>query len=289
MKIFNFLLVLCAFFTLPTQASAEALPRESAVPGGIAFVSLGQSTDKPTVYYRDKQVMVKSTNEGWVALVGLPLAAKPGTHNLKVIAGKSKASNLNFQVTDKKYEEQHITLKNKRMVNPYAKDLDRIRSEQARSRKAFANWDNRRSAQLDFQLPVNGRLSGTFGKRRFFNKQPRRPHSGLDIAAATGTEVVAPADGKVIETGNYFFNGNTVFIDHGEGLVTMYCHLDSIAIEVGQEVKKGEMIARVGMTGRVTGPHLHWSVSMNNTRIDPALFLSHETMAALDAPNNKTQ
>lgn len=288
MKVFSSLLAVCALFSLPALTNAEALPRESAVPGGIAFVSLGPSVDKPAAYYLKKQVMVKATDEGWVALVGIPLVAKPGTHTLSVSVGKGKTDYRNFEVVDKKYEEQHITLKNKRMVNPYAKDLTRIRSEQARSKKAFASWDTQRSAQLDFQLPVSGRLSGTFGKRRFFNEQPRRPHSGLDIAAATGTEVAAPAAGKVIETGNYFFNGNTVFIDHGEGLVTMYCHLDSISVNVGQEVSKGELIARVGMTGRVTGPHLHWSVSMNNTRVDPALFLSHETLAALDAPNHQT-
>lgn len=286
MKALSSLLALCALLVLPALADAGALPRESAVPGGIAIVALGPSVDKPSAYYLDKQVMVKAAGEGWVALVGLPLTAKPGTHTLRVFAGAGKADTRRFTVRDKQYEEQHITLKNNRMVNPYAKDLERIRGEQARSRKAFASWDAQRSAQLDFLLPVNGRLSGTFGKRRFFNGQPRRPHSGLDIAAATGTEVAAPASGKVIETGNYFFNGNTVFIDHGEGLVSMYCHLDSIAVKVGQEVRQGEMIARVGMTGRVTGPHLHWSVSLNNTRIDPALFLSRETLAALDAPNH---
>ncbi len=286
MKALSSLLALCALLVLPALADAGALPRESAVPGGIAIVALGPSADKPSAYYLDKQVMVKAAGEGWVALVGLPLTAKPGTHALRVFAGAGKADTRRFTVRDKQYEEQHITLKNNRMVNPYAKDLERIRGEQARSRKAFASWDAQRSAQLDFLLPVNGRLSGTFGKRRFFNGQPRRPHSGLDIAAATGTEVAAPASGKVIETGNYFFNGNTVFIDHGEGLVSMYCHLDSIAVKVSQEVRQGEMIARVGMTGRVTGPHLHWSVSLNNTRIDPALFLSRETLAALDAPNH---
>ncbi|MCW8972726.1 MAG: M23 family metallopeptidase, partial [Gammaproteobacteria bacterium] len=178
-------------------------------------------------------------------------------------------------------------LKNKRQVDPYADDLKRIRREQARSRKAFASWDAARTAELDFLLPVSGRLSGTFGKKRFFNGQPRRPHSGLDIAAPTGTPVKAPTAGKVIETGNYFFNGNTVFIDHGEGLVTMFCHLDSIDVKVGQAVNRGDVVARVGATGRVTGPHLHWTVSMNNTRVDPGLFLSLETIAMLDAPNHQ--
>lgn len=282
-------LALCALLALPALANSGTLPRESAVPGGIALVSLGAASTRPSAYYLDRQVMVKPSAEGWVALVGLPLATQPGTHTLRVFREKGTADTHSFTVAGKKYEEQHITLKNKRMVNPYAKDIKRIRSEQARSRKAFASWDAQRSAQLDFLLPVNGRLSGTFGKRRFFNEQPRRPHSGLDIAAAKGTEVAAPAAGKVIETGDYFFNGNTVFIDHGEGLVSMYCHLDSIAVTAGQEIGQGEIIARVGMTGRVTGPHLHWSVSLNNTRIDPALFLSRETLAALDAPNHRPQ
>jgi murein DD-endopeptidase MepM/ murein hydrolase activator NlpD len=279
-------LLLCALL-VSTSTHAAALPRELAVPGGVAIIELGESVQKPDAYYGKKQVMVKQDGQQWLALVGLPLTTKPGTHTLRLFRGKGKSETVTFKVSDKKYEEQHITLKNKRMVNPTADDLKRIRGEQARSRKAFARWDKRRSAQLDFLTPVSGRLSGTFGKKRFFNEQPRRPHSGLDIAAAKGTPVKAPAAGKVVETGNYFFNGNTVFIDHGEGLVTMYCHLDSIAVKKGQEVKQGDLIAKVGMTGRVTGPHLHWSVSMNNSRIDPGLFLSREVMAQLDAANHQ--
>jgi len=278
--------VVLLLFVLCGLAQAAPFPREASVPGGIAEIELGNMATKPDAYYGASQVMVKRRGEEWVALVGLSLSTKPGTHTLRVFPGVGSEETLSFNVTDKKYEEQHITLKNKRMVNPYAKDLKRIRGEQARSRKAFATWDATRPAQLDFILPVSGRLSGTFGKKRFFNEQPRRPHSGLDIAAPKGTPVKAPADGKVIETGTYFFNGNTVFIDHGEGLITMYCHLNSIAVKVGQEVKQGDIIAHVGMTGRVTGPHLHWSVSLNNTRIDPGLFLSPATLSMLDAPNH---
>jgi len=279
-------LALC-LLTLPAITAAEELPRAAAVPGGIAIIELGETSGKPEAFYGKKQVMVKRHGEGWVALVGVPLSATPGTHTLRLFPGKGEAQRHTFAVSDKQYEEQHITLKNKRQVNPYANDLKRIRKEQARSRKAFASWDAAREAGLDFLLPVSGRLSGTFGKKRFFNGQPRRPHSGMDIAAPTGTPVKAPAAGRIIETGNYFFNGNTVFIDHGEGLITMICHLNEIDVEVGQEVKRGDVVAKVGMTGRVTGPHLHWTVSMNNTRIDPALFLSRETLAMLDAPNHQ--
>lgn len=281
----RFLLLTTLLFSCAVHAAP--LPRGEAVPGGLAIVELGEATSKPDVFYGKRQIMVKREGDNWQALVGLPLTTKPGTHTLRVFQGKGKALTVTFKVQDKEYAEQHITLKNKRMVNPTAEDLKRIRGDQARSRKAFASWDKTRRAQLDFRTPVNGRISGTFGKKRFFNEQPRRPHSGLDIAAAKGTPVEAPAAGKVIETGNYYFNGNTVFIDHGEGLVTMYCHLDSITVKKGQAVKQGEEIAKVGMTGRVTGPHLHWSVSMNNSRIDPALFLSRDVLAQLDAANHQ--
>jgi murein DD-endopeptidase MepM/ murein hydrolase activator NlpD len=271
---------------LPLGAWAQSLPRESAVPGGIVIIELGAAAQKPQAHHKGKKVLVTLHEGRWLALVGLDLATKPGTHTLRTYID-GKEGEQSFQVMDKQYEEQHITLKNKRMVNPYAKDLKRIRGDQARSRKAFASWDAQREAELGFATPVNGRLSGTFGKKRFFNEQPRKPHSGLDIAAPSGTPIISPAAGTIIETGDYFFNGNTVFIDHGEGLITMFCHMDSISVKVGQQVAQGEVVGTVGMTGRVTGPHLHWTVSLNNNRVDPGLFLSRETMAALDEPNHK--
>jgi murein DD-endopeptidase MepM/ murein hydrolase activator NlpD len=183
-------------------------------------------------------------------------------------------------VTDKTYQSQHITIKNKRMVNPEKRDMERIGREQRRIKKALASWNAHSPETLRFLLPVEGPMSSPFGLRRFFNEQARKPHSGLDLAAAEGTPIKAPASGRIADTGDFFFNGNTVFIDHGQGLVTMYCHMSRIDVEPGQQVAAGEVIGAVGKTGRVTGAHLHWGVSLNDARVDPMLFLNELPPAA---------
>lgn len=262
-------------------ALSFALPRAEPVPGGVAVIPVGQSDQTaPRVEYRGHRAMVVAENGQWNAVVGIGLSVKPGSEQIEVKRG-ARAEAVRFQVSAKEYEVQRITLKNKRMVNPYKNDLKRIRSDQKRSRAAFASWSEPRQMHTRFQLPVDGVVTGTFGKRRIFNGQPRSPHSGLDIAAPKGTPVRAPAAGRIVEVGNYFFNGNTVFIDHGQGLISMFCHMDSADVKIGDTVKAGDVVGKVGATGRATGPHLHWSLSLGNARIDPTLFVPTETLASL--------
>jgi len=264
------LFLVCICFSSITLAAF--LPQESRVPGGIAIIELGDSTDKPSVTFGKKKISVVKRNKQWLAILGLPLSLKPGKHFINVnIANRKKK--LALTVIDKKYRTQHITIKNKRKVNPNKNDMKRITKERPRIRNALKHWEDTTDVPFKFIAPVEGKKSSSFGLKRFFNKQARRPHSGMDIAAPKGAKIVAPANGTVIETGNFFFNGNSVFIDHGQGLVTMYCHMDKIEVKPGDIVKTGQFIGKVGMTGRVTGPHLHWGVSLNNARVDPQLFL----------------
>ncbi len=257
-----------------TATQVVALPLNAPVPGGVAVVALPASADPPEVTYHDQPVLVTQEQGRWLAVVGIPLDAKTGEHRLHA-RYPDRARTLTFTVKDKKYREQRLRIKNKRQVDPNKEDLKRILAEKERILAAFARF-SKRPVDLDFIVPTRGRRSSSFGLRRFFNDQPRKPHSGMDIAAPVGTPVKAAAAGRITLTGDFFFNGKSVFIDHGQGLVTMYCHLSEIAVEEGQPVRKGDLIGKVGKTGRVTGPHLHWSVSLNNFRVDPALFIPRQ-------------
>jgi Peptidase family M23/Peptidase family M23 N-terminal domain len=266
------------------RAAGTGLPFAAPVPGGIAVVCLGRAPDPaPRAAFDAQRVMVVRAGDAWEAVVGVPLANPAGAQTLTVLEGDQGARMIPFEVGPHDYDAQHITLSNRRMVDPGRADLQRIEREQESINRAFATWSDAAPESLGFDLPTTGRISSTFGLRRFFNDEPRQPHSGLDIAAPAGTPIVAPAAGTVIETGEYFFNGNSVFIDHGQGLITMYNHLSRIDVAKGARVARGERIGLVGQTGRVTGPHLHWTVSLNNARVDPALFLSNEVRAQLFA------
>lgn len=264
---------------------ALSLPRANPVPGGIAIIPLDtESSVAPIVRYQGNRVMVtpdgKKQNH-WLAVTGIPLSAEPGQHTLEVERdGNQDSRKLNFTVKKKKYKTQHLTIKNKRKVNPNKKDMERIGKEKEKITSALANWRDSNEVNTDFVIPVKGRLSSPFGLKRFFNKQPRKPHSGIDIAAPEGTPIVSPAAGVVIDVGNYFFNGNSIFIDHGQGLITMYCHMSKVLVKNGQKVEKGQKIGAIGKTGRVTGPHLHWAVSLNDARVDPGLFFKNLKKAA---------
>ncbi|MGB0866129.1 MAG: peptidoglycan DD-metalloendopeptidase family protein [Granulosicoccaceae bacterium] len=248
---------------------ANALPRAQSTPGGVAVLPLDipREAPRPEASYNGRPVFTYAHLDGWYAYVGVSLKAKLGTHHLLINGEKTP-----FSVADKAYETQSLTIKNKRKVNPNPEDVKRISAEYGRKLAAKRTF----SEQLlgaDFIEPTPGPRSSSFGLRRIFNGQPRNPHSGMDIAAPTGQAIVAPADGIVREVGDFFFSGNLVYLDHGQGLVSLYAHLSKTDVAVGDRVKQGQKIGEVGATGRVTGPHLHWSVGLNGEWVDPALFL----------------
>lgn len=271
-------LLLSVLLLFASQLMAVTLPQQLAAPGGVVIVPLAKQTEmKPDVFFHDKPVMVVAADNQWQAVLGVPLDLKPGTHKLVVQRGTEKSTAI-FDIEDKQYPTQHITIKDKRKVNPNQYDMQRINNETARIDAALQYWTDKETIPFNFIWPLKGRVSGLFGRRRVFNGEPRKPHTGMDVAAEKGTVIQAPADGIVRGTGNYFFNGNTVFIDHGQGLVTMFCHLDKIHVKDGQQIKQGTNIGTVGATGRVTGPHLHLGVSLNDERVEPSLFFPPETM-----------
>ena len=265
------LLLIC----LLTSLQALALPTDSRVPGGIAVIPLDEKTAQAKFSFNDKPVLVVTEKGQSYAIVGLPLSLKPGEYSISATQkGEQSLLRKFFRVADKHYSTQEITVKNKRKVNPLKQDMTRINAERKRKTRAANHW-NDEIPDLDFLTPVSGIMTGSYGRRRIFNGQARRPHSGMDIAADTGVPVKAPAAGTVIESGDFFFSGNIVYLQHGRGLISLYAHLDSIDVKVGDRVEKGQVIGTVGATGRVTGPHLHWSVGLNGTWVDPALFLDN--------------
>lgn len=248
------------------------LPKSLVVPGGVAVIDVpGEAGKPPVVTFDGNRVMVVPNGEGWRAIVGIPLAREPGTAKIEIRRGATTLTQ-GFTIEGKMYATQRLKVAPKH-VDLSPENAARVAEEQPRIRAAVGTFSDALPTTMRFASPVRGPRSSSFGLRRVFNNQPRNPHSGMDIAAPVGTPVYAPAPGRVLETGDFFFNGKSIFIDHGQGLVTLYCHLSEISVMPGTEVRTGEKIGEVGATGRVTGPHLHWGVALNRAFVDPALFL----------------
>lgn len=247
-------------------------------PGGIAVVTLPETAVPPArVTLDDRRVMIRRQDERWVAVAGIPLDRAPGAAALTVTLADGSTREVAFEVGEADYATQHLTVPNRRHVTPDPADLERIGREREIIDAALTRFSETATPALAFDAPVPGRRSSSFGLRRYFNGQPRSPHKGMDIAAARGTPITTPLPGRVLATGDYFFNGNTVIVDHGQGLITLYCHLDRIDVTEGEELAAGAGLGTVGATGRVTGPHLHWGVYLNGTAVDPSLFLPPAT------------
>lgn len=277
-KILTKWLLACSLFFCSFVTQSSILPKQTNTPGGVAVINLEIVSSKPPmVKYQDNRIMVLPDTDKrnkWLAIVGIPLKAKQGIHKIQ-IHQDNKIITQKFTVEKKIYPTQKLTIKNKRKVQPHLEDLPMIAEQYLETIQTYEYWQYQVLDSLILNLPVEGRKSSPFGLTRIMNKIPQNAHSGIDIAAPKGTPVKVAKPGKVINIGHYFYSGNIVFVDHGQGFITSYCHLDDILVTKGQELQYNEVLGTIGNTGRATGAHLHWSVSLNGVRVDPELFI-HE-------------
>ncbi|SHJ06372.1 Murein DD-endopeptidase MepM and murein hydrolase activator NlpD, contain LysM domain [Malonomonas rubra DSM 5091] len=252
---------------LPFSVQADLQLTGDLTQGGLLR---GRAEPGTRVYYGEQ--LLKQTAAGEFILgFGRDAAAQ---HSLTLIAADGQVTTRELQVTPREYRVERINGISKKMMSPSEADLRRIRQEAALVKSA-RSYDSEQVFFTDaFIWPLTGRISGVYGSQRIFNGEPRRPHFGIDIAAPTGTPVVAPAAG-IVRLGHkgMFFSGKTLILDHGHGLSSSFLHLSQIYVQEGQKVAKGERIAAVGASGRVTGPHLDWRINWFDVRLDPAMLV----------------
>jgi murein DD-endopeptidase MepM/ murein hydrolase activator NlpD len=266
-----------------SPAGHAALPGARPVPGGVVLVDLGPTTGAaPTVLRDNHRVLVQAEAGHWYAVVGIPLATAAGRDSISVAGADGARRTLRYDVAAKHYVTQELKVAPQH-VDLSAADLARFEKEKVALDRILDTWTDTAPATLALAAPVSGARSSSFGSRRVFNGEARNPHTGMDIAAAAGTPVTAPAAGTVVDTGDYFFNGNTVIVDHGMGFMTLFCHLSRIDVAVGDSVRAGDRLGLVGATGRATGPHLHFGVTLNRAWVDPELFLAASASASASA------
>ena len=262
-----------ALLFLALTGTATGTPAHSPWPGGIGLIRIDGDA-RPVVTVAGQRALVLADEDGWIAVIGIPLdqdAASP--LEIDIVAPGAAARTLTIDLGEADYRVQRLNV-DRKYVDLEEEALARVLAEREVIDSALTNWRDQEQPDLDLDIPVPGRRSSSFGSRRVFNDQPRSPHKGMDIAAVTGTPVLAPAAGVVTATGDFYFNGNTVILDHGQGFVSLYCHLSEIAVDQGATIGAGDELGKVGATGRVTGAHLHFATYLNGTAVDPALLLA---------------
>ena len=240
------------------------------VPLGTQSVS-GQFEKQSIQFFKNDSESPPS----FTALIGIDFTHAVGAYPLDITIGGDFGERRlmhRIEVLSTDFGTQTLTLP-KGKVDLDQKTLDRVEREAERFKEIFSRSAERKMWRLPFYLPTEGEISGPFGQRRVINGEEKNPHTGVDIAAPLGKEVIASNDGKIILTGEFFFNGNSIVIDHGGGVLTMYFHLSEIRVKEGMSVERGQIIGLVGQSGRATGPHLHWGARVHQARVDPYFLL----------------
>ncbi|MDX2494141.1 MAG: M23 family metallopeptidase [Desulfuromusa sp.] len=264
--LFHFILVVF-FLSITTPSFAELQLEDSPTQSGLLR---GHVDPDEKVFYSDRQLKI-APDGSFILGFGRDMTPQ---QSLTLIDSDGNEHIHKLTLKQRKYDIQRIDGISKQMMNPSEEDLKRIRQEAQQVAKARKQDSDRLNFQESFIWPVIGRISGIYGSQRILNGEPRRPHFGIDIAASTGTPVKAPAGGVItmVHKG-MFFSGGTLIVDHGHGLSSSFLHLSKILVKVGEQVAQGQQIAKVGASGRVTGPHLDWRINWFKQRLDPALLV----------------
>jgi murein DD-endopeptidase MepM/ murein hydrolase activator NlpD len=279
------LLGLCLCIPAPVAVSAAlALSADLAVshrarslqPGEVVLLTVESARPlrevRAAAFGRSFSCFQAADPTRWSGLVGIDLDTKPGTFVVNVTGldadGKSVTADYAVTVAPRAFATRKLTVDPK-FVSPPPEALARIQQESEKVRAILEAVSPERHWDGPFRLPVPGKIISEFGKRSVYNGQPRSPHTGTDFAGATGTPIKAPNAGKVVLAANLYYSGNTVILDHGRGLYSYYGHLSAISTREGETLAAGDLVGKVGATGLVTGPHLHWSVRLAGTRVDP--------------------
>jgi murein DD-endopeptidase MepM/ murein hydrolase activator NlpD len=269
----KFAVLILSVLCLPQIGHAETTQQPKIIlkpntpgPGDIMIVTVKGAAGPLEGKFADKKIYFNHSKDSLKAVVGIDLFTKPGAYNLDIFENGTVLSRV-VTVIKKKYPVQRLTLP-KDMVELSPENEARVEREQ---KEIAALWPNEteRDWHGDFVNPRPGKIVTKFGVRRILNKIPKSPHSGVDVEAEEGEEVRAPNNGIAVLTDTLFYSGNSIFLDHGQGIYTMFFHLSKILVQPGQAVKKGDVIGLVGSTGRSTGAHLHWGVRMQGARVDP--------------------
>jgi len=277
--------------TKQSSGTALVLAAPSRVGEGQPFLvrlTSDQPLDSVSVHWLGKEVIpsISVWNNRHVALAMLGtdvLNAKMGKDELTVIAsidGKENTFRRTVQITSVDYPKQELTLP-KKMVTPPTEVYDRIKADRAEVAKALAMVTPQRNWHLPFERPVTGKVTSLYGLRRILNGKPKNPHRGLDFRSPMGNPIKCTADGTVVLVGDHYYAGNSVYVDHGNGVVSMYFHLSKPIVKVGDKVQRGQAVGLSGMSGRATGPHLHFSVAVLGKLVDPEPLFRNSADALL--------
>lgn len=257
--------------TVPPLTVTASSP--TARPGDVVVLTIGgaNASDTVRVHAFDHDLPSFASAGKHRTLIGVDLDVRPGIHSIAIAAGERRTT-YTLRVTRRVFAIRRLTV-DPAFVNPPESERPRIEREREQLDRLWKTWTSEKLWQGTFEAPVPEPANSAFGTRSILNGEPRSPHGGADFPSPAGTPIKSPNAGRVVLADALYYTGNTVVVDHGLGLYSLFAHMTEMQVHAGDAVKTGEVLGTVGSTGRVTGPHLHWAVRLNGARVDPVAVL----------------